>query len=279
MKWNIIDIKNLVEENGYIFIDSYISNKEKRIVMQDNIGYKYDVLLCHFVKGHRGFLVVGKYNPFSVENMKLWLSINKENIVLYSDFDYKRNSAKIIFTCLACGSQFQSSWNTIRNKIACPECMKKIIGEKNKTHGKTGTKLYIAWSRMKSRCYNIGDPHHYKYYISKGIVVCDEWHLYENFEKWAMSNGYDEGLTIERIDPTKSYSPENCCWIESKFQNRNRTNSVAITINGETKTFGEWQSLTGVKESTIRMRMKRGYFGEDLIYKGTLRRKIEKLDD
>lgn len=87
-------------------------------------------------------------------------------------------------------------------------------------HGQAGglivgsrTQLYRCWSNIKSRCYN-SKVRSYADYGAKGIKMCDEWlQDFVAFSKWATSNGFKEGLTINRIDPTKDYCPENCEWI------------------------------------------------------------------
>ena len=94
-------------------------------------------------------------------------------------------------------------------------------------HGKSKTRLYILWKQIKKRCNN---PHDmvYKYYGALGVKVCKEWeNNFENFEKWAMENGYDENAprgqcTIDRINPFLGYSPENCRWITLTEQRHNR---------------------------------------------------------
>lgn len=70
--------------------------------------------------------------------------------------------------------------------------------------------LYKTWESMKKRCYN-STQNDYPAYQGKGIIVCDEW-LKDagNFFNWAMNNGWKKGLTIDRIDPEKNYTPENC---------------------------------------------------------------------
>ena len=81
-------------------------------------------------------------------------------------------------------------------------------------------RLYNIWSCMKQRCYN---PNHTAttWYYFKGIRICEEWLKYENFETWAMANGYTDELSIDRIDSDKDYEPSNCQWITLE-ENRKR---------------------------------------------------------
>lgn len=86
----------------------------------------------------------------------------------------------------------------------------KYVGEV--THGYTGTKLYMCWKNMKSRCYN-KNSERYPHYGAKGIKVCEDWLSFDNFKNWAESHGYSENLTIDRINPELDYEPSNCRWL------------------------------------------------------------------
>lgn len=80
-------------------------------------------------------------------------------------------------------------------------------------HGASHKKLYYIWRAMRSRCYLPADGN-YKRYGARGITVCDEWReSYTAFEKWAMANGYKDGLSIDRKKNQQPYCPENCQWI------------------------------------------------------------------
>ena len=105
-------------------------------------------------------------------------------------------------------------------------CFKeKSIVESNIYHGQCYSRLYMIHSNMVDRCYN---PHckTFKDYGGRGIKVCEEWNgkldKFVNFYNWAMSNGYDDKLTIDRIDVNGNYSPENCRWVDMHIQNTNK---------------------------------------------------------
>lgn len=107
-------------------------------------------------------------------------------------------------------------------------------------HGLNHTRIYKIWSHMKSRCCNQKDCH-YKYYGDRGIKVCDEWlNDFEAFYNWAMSNGYDDTLTIDRIDVNGNYEPSNCRWATRKEQSNNRRSNHLLTYNNKTQTIKQW---------------------------------------
>lgn len=112
---------------------------------------------------------------------------------------------------------------------------------RNFKHGEgTKDRLYRIWSGMKTRCYNDNEPA-YPRYGGRGITIHESWLTdYVAFKSWALSNGYSNELTIDRIDNDGNYEPGNCRWITRKEQNRNRRSNVMATAFGETKSVAEW---------------------------------------
>lgn len=122
-------------------------------------------------------------------------------------------------------------------------------------HGLTDHPLYNTWKNIKTRCYN-SKCSDYKDYGLRGITVCDEWkNNFVEFFYWALKNGWEKGLTIERLNNDKGYSPDNCKWISMKEQSKNRRTNRQITYNGQTHTLAEWSRITGIARKTLEMRL------------------------
>lgn len=97
----------------------------------------------------------------------------------------------------------------------------------------------------------------YKDYGAKDIDVCEEWYSsYENFREWSLNNGYKEGLTLDRIDGLKGYTPNNCRWTDWKTQENNRCNNVIVTYNGKQYPRGILASKLQVTVQAIYYRQK-----------------------
>lgn len=138
-------------------------------------------------------------------------------------------------------------------------------GNNRRVHGMCGTRIYRIWKQMKTRCSN-PNTDDWKDYGGRGITVCEEWQdNFQAFYEWAMANGYQDDLTIDRIDYDKGYSPDNCKWADITTQANNRHTNHLITINGTTKTCMEWIKDTGISKSTFYQRLRKGISGEALI--------------
>lgn len=126
------------------------------------------------------------------------------------------------------------------------------------THGLSNTRLSRIWRGMKDRCCNPKSKI-YKHYGGRGITVCDEWKdSFESFYEWAMSNGYSDELSIDRINNDGNYEPLNCRWVDDKHQCNNRRSNHVITYNGETHTLQEWAEKCGVEHTTLLRRIRKG---------------------
>lgn len=131
-------------------------------------------------------------------------------------------------------------------------------------HGESGTRLYNIWKDMRRRCNNPNrkDFHNYG---GKGTIVCDEWQeSYVIFRDWAKNNGYEEDLSIDRIDSNGNYEPTNCRWITMAEQAKNTKQNIFIEINGETKILSDWCKQLGFNARTVMWRYETGIRGKEL---------------
>jgi len=125
-----------------------------------------------------------------------------------------------------------------------------------KKNGLSRHPLYRVLSGMKSRCYN-KKIQQYKHYGGRGITVCDEWkNDFKKFYDWAIINGWQRNLTIDRIDNNGNYEPLNCRWTTQKKQLNNTRQNRFIRYNNETKTLSEWCELLQLNYFTISSRVR-----------------------
>ena len=136
---------------------------------------------------------------------------------------------------------------------------KAKTGNARRVHGKHGTRLYRIWQAMHARCYIKTNPA-YKNYGARGITICAEWlKNYQAFYNWAMSNGYNDNLTIDRIDVNGNYEPNNCRWSTRKEQANNKRTNHYITFNNETHTINEWAEKLKIDRHSISWRLKHNW--------------------
>lgn len=141
---------------------------------------------------------------------------------------------------------------------SCGCLQKEKLAKRNFKHGGTYTRLYQIWHDMKERTENSNNKR-WERYGGRGIKICKAWQDFKEFEKWALTNGYNDKLTIERIDNDKGYEPENCKWETVRKQNRNKSNNVIIEHKGERKTVADWAIEKGMTYDCLRYRLKRGW--------------------
>lgn len=132
-----------------------------------------------------------------------------------------------------------------------------VMRTANKTHGESKTRLYNIWQKMRSRCNNPSSDN-FSYYGGRGITITPMRDDFEEFKYWAIHNGYDDTLTIDRIDFNGNYEPSNCRWITRSEQNKNTRKCILITHNGETHTMRDWGKILGIPKSTIQRRYAKG---------------------
>lgn len=164
-----------------------------------------------------------------------------------------------------CGSQLENGHD---KSCGClnNENRKKIFQYTIK-HGKTNTRLYSIWSDMKNRCTSPCNEH-YSRYGGRGIKICSEWqHDFQSFYDWAMSHGYEENLSIDRINVNGNYCPDNCRWIEQKYQARNLEKTVYIITDDGKIPVVEFCERHNIKDRTyVYRKLKKGQTAEEILF-------------
>lgn len=165
-----------------------------------------------------------------------------------------------------CGSE---RWlyltSTVYASNSCGCLLSQLVSEHKKKHGDAHKRLYTIWLLMKRRCYG---PQYKEYvnYGGRGITICDDWlNSYEKFRDWAVSAGYSDELSIDRIDVNGSYHPDNCRWATPTQQGRNKRNTIYVTLNGITKPLREWCDEFGTNHARVDARRALGWSDADAL--------------
>lgn len=193
-----------------------------------------------------------------------------ERLTIYKLVKYKEgNVSRKGCICLCICGNFIGPFRLLNllngDNISCGcyqrELHSKQMVERNTVHGystrDSREHLYVLWGAMIDRATNKNRLDS-KYYSEKGITVCDEWRNYLNFREWSINNGYEEGLSLDRIDNSLGYSPENCRWIPLNKQNSNKTSNRILTYKDKSMTITDWCRETELSWSTINNRLKSG---------------------
>lgn len=167
-----------------------------------------------------------------------------------------RENGETMGDCLCeCGNISHTYINkVVHGAISSCGCEKGNI-----KHRGNNTRLYSIWQGMKNRCLN-PNASNYKYYGGKGVKICDEWiEDFEKFQKWSLSNGYRDNLTIDRIDVNGNYEPSNCRWVTMFEQNNEHKSRVyEIKHNNEVYSLKEFCSIIGISYPKIQTQLYRG---------------------
>ena len=144
---------------------------------------------------------------------------------------------------------------------------------------KSNFKLYRVWDGIVQRCYN-PKASNYHNYGGRGIDMDDEWRNdFQIFEDYCLSNGWKDGLQIDRIDNNKGYAPNNVRFVTRKQNLRNKRNNHLITYNGETMCVADWCARLGINDSTVWRRLSSGWSVEDTLTKPLQKRTKAKMDE
>lgn len=177
--------------------------------------------------------------------------------VTVQEFDHSHGSLTYWRCKCDCGNEVLLSRVQLK-KNWCPSCgcaptyHNRSKRNNVQTHHMTGTRIYRIWKNMRERCScKNSDRRDYRNYYARGIKLCEEWeNSFESFYEWAMASGYEDTLSIDRIDNDGNYEPSNCRWVNNTEQQRNRRKTVFLTYKGETKALSEWCEIFGLKMKT-----------------------------
>ena len=196
-----------------------------------------------------------------------WIGIRKNKLIIIS-FSHMSNGNRIYNVKCDCGREYKIDIQNFKRArgVGCVKCKNEALRKTKTKHGLTGSRLHNIWMHMNSRCNHIGNPD-YGNYGKRGIAVCDEWgKSFENFYNWAMENGYNKTLTIDRINVNDGYCPNNCRWVDRIVQNNNRRNNKTYEINGVHKTARQLCTEFGKPYELVIGRLKRGVCIETALF-------------
>ena len=145
---------------------------------------------------------------------------------------------------------------------SCGCLRREVTSARCTTHGLTNAPIYAVWCAMLRRCRKTADSS-FGNYGARGITVCRRWLSFHHF---ILDMGHPaQGMTLERKDNSVGYSPQNCIWANRTKQGRNKRNNHLVCDNGESLCISEWSERTGISESVISYRLKRGWSDHDAV--------------
>lgn len=164
-------------------------------------------------------------------------------VVIKRDFENVLDKKRVYWKCKCdCGNEVTARGDMLGVCTNSCGCLKEEQNKKNLgrfTTGESHSRLAGIWYHMRSRCSNPKTTH-YASYGGRGITVFEEWDKdFLIFKKWAMENGYHDGLTIDRINVDGSYTPDNCRWIPFAEQSNNKRGTLWVFHNDERKSLME----------------------------------------
>ncbi len=172
-------------------------------------------------------------------------------------------SGSAYWKCICdCGREIETSGTEIRRgKVrTCGRKHPKNNGHGHTLKGKSPT--YRTWNNMHNRCRAPSCPSYYLY-GGRGIRVCERWKSFENF--LADMGERPSGCSIERIDHSLDYSPENCRWATSKEQSYNKRSNRLVDAFGVKKPLAQWAAEHNLRSHVIRWRIENGWSPEEAI--------------
>lgn len=165
--------------------------------------------------------------------------------------NYYKKVRMALFACTMCNEPFEAVVSTkAKNQLYCKNCNGKCLKKGNRDHP-----LYRTWATTKNKVNRTDQEPIKAIYYDRNITMCDEWaNSFDSFFEWAINNGWKQGLTIDRIDNSKGYSPNNCRWADYSTQsaNQRRENTGVTDYIGVQVNIGRDGKPNGNYRATIR---------------------------
>jgi len=183
---------------------------------------------------------------------------------------YADGHLKYHVRCKVCGYETDKRKWDVEHTFVCQHT--NYLGVITADYTWKNRKLSSVYSNMMQRCYSEKDPD-YKNYGGKGITICDDWiYSEESFETWMLDNGYTDGMSIDRIDPDKGYSPDNCRVIQTSENSRYKSTTNYLDVDGTTKSGRKWSEDLMLGPNMVNTLLRK--YGEDTT-KDFIRKRIE----
>jgi len=182
------------------------------------------------------------------------------------------NGKRVSWVCKCdCGNEVSRNGHELGSgdTKSCGCQRRALIGGLRRSHGMTRTPTYRSWQAMKDRC---SKPKNDRFaaYGGRGIAVCENWT--KSFDAFFADMGErPSGMTLDRIDANKNYTPDNCRWASVATQANNK--STNVTWNGESVSIKSLASKIGVPRTSLNKLIKRGMAVEDAVAHAVARRK------
>ena len=183
--------------------------------------------------------------------------------IKYVDYT-NNNGSRWLFKC-DCGKEIVTTSSSVRRgRTKSCGCYNQELRKNRIKHGMFNTKMYCAWVHMRQRCNN-PKCKSYQDYGGRGITVCEEWNTFINFYDWAMANGYEESLTLDRIDNDENYEPDNCRWVSMSVQENNKRNNHFVEYRGQRMTISQCARAANVSRNALNYRLMMGMTADEAV--------------
>ena len=179
-------------------------------------------------------------------------------LTVLSMSEVTQKGEKVWICRCACGAEKHARGSALRGGYikSCGCLQQESRNTAKRTHGLSHMQVYSVWSNMRQRCTNPNTVG-YVLYGGRGVTVCTRWNSFENFH--ADMGDPPKGASIDRINNDGNYEPNNCRWATRTDQNQNKRTTRYLTAGGETLPLAVWAKRLGIRHSTLRERLDRGW--------------------